>query len=181
MTDLRPFKPQIFKYAAIAVLPLAALLFQPAAYLTVLSLGDRVLLETVPVDPSDFLRGDYVILNYKISEVSDELGKRLLLNDLGTLGGDRPVYVALDLDSRGVAFVSAVSAERPPAEIYLKATLRRLWTDTYSIDYGLGRYYVPEGTGAELEMAIGGESGTVMADVRVLGGRGVIKELLRGQ
>ena len=29
--------------------------------------GKTILLETVPVDPRDFLRGDYVILRYKIS------------------------------------------------------------------------------------------------------------------
>ena len=36
---------------------------------TVLASGRTILLETVPVDPRDLLRGDYVLLRYKISDV----------------------------------------------------------------------------------------------------------------
>ncbi|EJZ21322.1 hypothetical protein RCCGEPOP_10521 [Rhizobium sp. Pop5] len=35
----------------------------------ILSNGTEVLLKTAPVDPRDFLRGDYVVLNYDISSV----------------------------------------------------------------------------------------------------------------
>jgi len=34
--------------------------------------GKEVLLKTVPVDPRYFLRGDYVILNYEIAQISNE-------------------------------------------------------------------------------------------------------------
>jgi uncharacterized membrane-anchored protein len=34
-----------------------------------LRVGQLILLETRPVDPRDMLRGDYVILSYKISDV----------------------------------------------------------------------------------------------------------------
>jgi len=34
-----------------------------------LRVGQIILLETQPVDPRDFLRGDFVRLNYKISDV----------------------------------------------------------------------------------------------------------------
>jgi uncharacterized membrane-anchored protein len=50
----------------------------------------------------------------------------------------------------------------------------RAWWN-YNCDYGLGVYYVPEGTGRALEEAI--RDGDVFADVRVLMGRGVIKKL----
>jgi uncharacterized membrane-anchored protein len=53
--------------------------------------------------------------------------------------------------------------------------LSRRWRGTATVDYGLGVYYVPEGTGRELEEAISESS--VFADVRVLMGRGVIKKL----
>jgi uncharacterized membrane-anchored protein len=185
MTNFRPFKSPILKYAAIAILPLAALIFQPAAYITVLFLGDRILLETEPVDPRDFLRGDYVVLNYKISTPDEFLFEKGLLDDENlsyfsySAAANKPVYVALGLDGRGEAFVLNVSSERPAGRLYLRGTLRLSSWSSPSIDYGLGAYYVPEGTGGDLERAIRGGDETVLADVRVLGGHGVIKELLR--
>jgi uncharacterized membrane-anchored protein len=180
MTEFRIIKSPAIRYAAMVTLPLAALLFQPAVYFAVLELGHRVLLETRPVDPRDLLRGDYVILDYKISDVPDGL----LLTSAEFLDDDRyeaeyPVYVTLGLNADGVASVSGISARRPSDGIYLKGRLERLWGSNYSIDYGLGAYYVPEDTGRELEDAIRGGEETVLADVRVLLGRGVIKELLR--
>ena len=172
-------KSTAIRYAAMVTLPLAALLFQPAAYFAVLALGHRVLLETRPVDPRDFLRGDYVILDYKISDVPEELLPGEVFQEDDKYDAKYPVYVTLGLDSGGVASVSGISPRRPSDGIYLKGRLGRSWADRYSIDYGLGAYYVPEGTGLELESAIRGEDETVLADVRVLLGRGVIKELLR--
>src|ERR1035441_2202352 len=44
--------------------------------------GKLVLLETRPVDPRDLLRGDYVTLNYKISDVALSLFSPALTNGL---------------------------------------------------------------------------------------------------
>ncbi|MDR3353565.1 MAG: GDYXXLXY domain-containing protein [Synergistaceae bacterium] len=173
-------RSQVLKYAAMAILPLAALMFQPALYFAVLSLGDRVLLETIPVDPRDFLRGDYVILNYKISSLPDELHLGDEFDE--AYNADDPVFVTLSLDPDGVASVSGISTKRPLSGIYLEGNLSRSWLgDDYSVDYGLRAYYVPEGTGRDLEEAIRSEEEVVLADVRVLMGRGIIKELLRKQ
>ena len=55
--------------------------------------GRLVLLETRPVDPRDLLRGDYVILNYKISDVPLALFSPPQTNGLPP---GQTVYVALE-------------------------------------------------------------------------------------
>jgi uncharacterized membrane-anchored protein len=58
--------------------------------------------------------------------------------------------------------------------LYLKGTITWRWS-TYDVTYGLGVYYVPEGTGRALEDAV--REGGVLADVRVFKGHGVLKNL----
>jgi uncharacterized membrane-anchored protein len=109
-----------------------------------LARGATALLETRPVDPRDLLRGDYVILSYRISDVPRQLFQPPLTNDLpvGTT-----VFVVLE--KRG-KFHEAVSAalERPevaPGQLVLRGKSVYSWQSR--IEYGLERYYVPEGTG----------------------------------
>jgi uncharacterized membrane-anchored protein len=144
-SDLEMFLKSTFaKYAAIAVLPLAVLLSQPAVNFAALAFGQRALLETVPIDPRDFLRGDYVTLDYRISRIPDAL---LPDEDHARRSGARDghFYVTLDIDDRGVATVSSVSRERPSSGTYLRGRLGEGRSNT--VDYGLGVYYVPENTG----------------------------------
>jgi uncharacterized membrane-anchored protein len=177
MTEARHFKSIFsksifFKYAALAILPLGVLLFWPAANFATLTLGTRVLLETKPVDPRDFLRGDYVVLDYAIADVPDVLFPE------ETFPGDKwsgaTVYVTLALDDAGIASAVGASLSRPESGLYIKGRREYYWR---SVDYGLGVYYVPEGTGRELEEAIQDPDVKVLADVRILWGHGVIKEL----
>jgi uncharacterized membrane-anchored protein len=191
------FKSLAVKYTAIAILPLAVLLWQPAANFTVLTLGERVLLRTRPLDPRDFLRGDYVVLDYDIADIpkdllpkdslpSDDEDERAALLRLGwkqtgQFGGYgseyyRDLYVTLELDADGVGSISDTSFTRPLGGLYLKATLvYPFWGSSFTADYGLGVYYVPEGTGREIENAV--REGDVLADVRVFKGRAVLKSL----
>lgn len=167
------FKRIEYKYIAIALLPLFALLYRPMANAVILSYGESVLLETMPVDPRDILRGDYVRLSYRISTIDPaEMPGVLAVGDSDL---DRDVYVVLRKDVSGVGHVSEVSPTRPPGGLYLKARMTRRFRKAFSFDYGLGAYYVPEGTGRELEKAV--RDNSALADVRVLRGRGVIKKL----
>lgn len=112
------------------------------------SAANTVLLETVPVDPRDLLRGDYVILNYKIGSMP--------VATLPTTGGSiegRTVWVALE--KRGkfheVAEASLNPIEESPNRIITKGTLHTRDTDPVAqftgVTYGIERYYVPEGLG----------------------------------
>ena len=122
-----------------------------------------VLLETAPVDPRDLLRGDYVILNYKISNLAG-----LFIPPLRTsedLAG-KTVYVALE--KRG-AFHEAVSASLNTIsagqnQVVLKGKLQYGW-GVARVEYGLERFYVREGTGnprgklsVEVAVSTGGEA-----------------------
>ncbi|HEY5965599.1 MAG TPA: GDYXXLXY domain-containing protein, partial [Xanthobacteraceae bacterium] len=59
-------RPLWFALAGLVQLALIAMMVIDRA--SVLREGTEVLLQTRPVDPRDFLRGDYVVLSYDISE-----------------------------------------------------------------------------------------------------------------
>ena len=180
MNSPKFFKSPEFKYLLIAILPIAAMFYTQTVNFVVLAFGERVLLETVPVDPRDILRGDYVNLGYKISRIDTEI----LRNSLGEADEDfnynrssgREIFVTLQKDERGIGTVKSVSATRPPGGLYLRGVITDRWS---GIGYGIGVYYVPEGTGREIEDRIRGMDETqILVDVRVLRGHPVIKDLV---
>ena len=69
--------PRILLYALAAVIQVAAIALIVYDRVGVLREGSEVLLQTRPVDPRDFLRGDYVVLNYQISRRLPEMGVRM--------------------------------------------------------------------------------------------------------
>ena len=110
-------------------------------------------LETLPVDPRDYLRGDYVWLRYRVSDLSPSAfrGPSPDWSDVG-----RPVYVALE--PRG-PFHEVAAASLTRAALSLAAGQRlmvgrlshaatgRASGTPLSVTYGIERYYVPEGKG----------------------------------
>jgi len=116
-----------------------------------LRIGQLILLETRPVDPRDLLRGDYVILGYKIGDVSAALFSPSVTE---ALPSGQTIYVAL---ARHGEFHEVVRASTEPltaadGEVILKGRIdeRRWWssqTNSVHVEYGLERYYVREGTG----------------------------------
>jgi uncharacterized membrane-anchored protein len=116
-----------------------------------LATGKVILLETERVDPRDLLRGDYLILNYKISDVPANLFSPPVTKDLPD---GAKIYVALaPATNQFYAVVRASTNKFVPAvdEILLqgKSTWPR-WsatTNSIHIEYGLERFYVAEGTG----------------------------------
>jgi uncharacterized membrane-anchored protein len=135
--------------------------------------GRTVLLETHPVDPRDLLRGDYVSLSYKISNVPLKLFMPPLTNS--PAAGSK-VYVVLE---RRGDFHEIVRAETtaPSAEanqVVLRGRSGGRWwhpsADIVQVEYGLERYYVPEGTG--------NPRGKVTVEVAVpSSGNGMIKQV----
>jgi uncharacterized membrane-anchored protein len=114
----------------------------------------HVRLEIVPVDPRDLLRGDFMALRYAISTLTEGqfVGRRPEWSDIGY-----PVYVAL-VPRNGFHVVAAASLER--AALPLGAGQRlivgrltyapqvgRVSATPLGVEYGIERYYVPEGKG----------------------------------
>lgn len=111
--------------------------------------GTEIKLKTVPVDPRDYLYGDYVTLSYDISRIKPELWheKESLPNN-----GDA-VYVLLK-PVNGLYEPAGAYAAKPstkPGEVVLKGVVQYSWNEAITVKYGLEKYYVPEGTGEELE------------------------------
>ena len=111
--------------------------------------GKVILLETRRVDPRDLLRGDYLILNYKISDVPVNLFSPPVRKDLpyGT-----KVFVALAPGTNQFYEVTRASTNgfAPAAdEILLRGKSDQRWWSTNSIHvaYGIENYFVAEGTG----------------------------------
>lgn len=151
----------------------------------ILRLGTEVILQTRPVDPRDFLRGDYVSLSYNIS--------RVVANELWgkpSKGRNTPVYVTLAPGADGAYAVVSVRDE-PIAAVGREVMIRGRATrgaecgadrrhfcrnELLTINYGIERYFVPEGEGRAIEQARGGRL-TIVAAVTP-SGRAAIKRLL---
>jgi len=119
-----------------------ALIFSYCAYKEyVLYYGNTAVLEIVPVDPRDLFRGDYVILDYKISRVENEM---LSIGDV--------VYVSLVKDG-DFHVAERVSFARPKEGLFIKGTVSENNGKNFTIIYGIENYFVPEDKGRELENA----------------------------
>ncbi|TCU17523.1 GDYXXLXY domain-containing protein [Rhizobium sullae] len=134
----------------------------------ILRSGAEVLLKTTPVDPRDFLRGDYVVLNYEISSVPAQT----VIGELPTVPGEQTLWVRLKKQPDGfweIAESSFMPLPEQPESIVLKSrpfysySVRA--TDTIRAEYGIERYYVPEGQGKPLEEAR--QDGSVSIAARV--------------
>ncbi|MGD0745920.1 MAG: GDYXXLXY domain-containing protein [Verrucomicrobiota bacterium] len=114
-----------------------------------LATGKVILLETRRVDPRDLLRGDYLILNYNISDVPVSLFSPPVAKGLpyGT-----KVFVALAPGTNRFYEVTraATNGFAPAAtEILLRGKSDQRWWSTNSVHvtYGIENYFVAEGTG----------------------------------
>lgn len=182
---------RIVLLVALQTLVLMAILADRAVTLMT---GHELVVKTVPVDPRDIFRGDYVALNYEISRI--EVGR--LEGDRQFLPGDR-VYVTLKPE--GDDWVAETVSHRPPAatslapeDRFLRATVDYVYEapertgargggrecpapcTTVTLKYGIESYFVPEGTGRALEEARNDERVSVVLAVRP-NGRAAIKAL----
>ena len=141
------------------------------SYEFTLHTGREVVLQTVPVDPRDLFRGDYVVLSYG----ANTLDLTSLPNDVERLVHGQTVYVALNTNGPHAAPV-AVSAARPSGDAaFLKGRVEWASGRQIRVTYGLESFFVPEGKGRTLERARG-KSLEVIAVVD-RSGRAVIKAL----
>ena len=113
--------------------------------------GKEIQLKTAPVDPRDLFYGDYVVLNYEISRLPISLWK-----GEGEPKLKKNVYVLLRPSAADPNEYEAVGVypDKPAIsgeEVALKAHIQYGWDREITLRYGLERYYVPEGTGKEIE------------------------------
>ena len=158
---------------------------------TMLNSSRVVTLKVVPVDPNDMFRGEYVVLSYDVSRL-----------DVSKLEGDDKfdyqdkVHVTLVPD--GATWKAAAIARSKPAStpggVSINGTVTSISSgpatgpdgqpqtapapQIVSVDYGIESYFVPQGTGKEIEAEA--RKGDLMVDVAVDDkGRGAIKAIRR--
>jgi uncharacterized membrane-anchored protein len=145
-----------------------------------LARGTEIRLPVIPVDPRDFLRGDYVVLSYPLSRISSDL-----IEGWEALSVDQTVYVTLRRD--GAAWLPASAAARPPQSgLFLKGKVESVSEGgsqcpspcrTFQIEYNLEKFFVPEGEGLSLEGLRNNQR--IEVDVAIASdGRAALKRLL---
>ena len=135
---------------------------------SILNNGAEVLLKTAPVDPRDFLRGDYVVLNYDISSVPVQT----VSGGIPAEPGERTLWVRLKKQEDGFwTVIESSFHELPPLPETVILRSQPFYSgglaagDNIRVEYGIERYYVPEGQGKPIEEARNG--GNVAIAVRV--------------
>lgn len=145
-----------------AVVLAGSIVFMIQGRAAILRDGDEIILKTAPIDPRDFMRGDYVRLRYEgVSTVDGALFTGAWPEqDLYA-----PVWLTLEPGEDGVAVVRALGLEKPdpvkPGAVYLKSKPAKLYAVDepgsgnlrLNLSFGIERYYVPEGEGLEIEDA----------------------------
>ena len=188
MTRIREFMTRVphwafFLVAMLVQVALVGLLVADRA--NILRKGTEVVLQTRPVDPRDFLRGDYVALAYTISAV--DAGE---LQNKPSAGRGSVVFVKIAPNADGNYQAVSVHAEKvavtPPerlirGKVEIGATcgddLRAFCARLDRITYGIERYFVPQGEGFEIEKARNQSKISIVAAL-TLDGRAAIKRLL---
>jgi uncharacterized membrane-anchored protein len=176
--------PRPLLFVAVGLVQVALIALMVVDRARALRGGTEVTLETRPVDPRDFLRGDYVVLSYAISAMSAGA-----LWGQPASGTGASVYVKLTPGSDGVHRSVSIHSEpiavnAPDVLIHGRVSSGancgadgRGFCETLQVKYGIERYFVPEGEGRAIEHSR--NEGRVRVVVAVTAtGRAVIKRLL---
>ena len=156
-----------------------------------LNTGTPVILETQPVDPRSLFRGDYVRLNYKISRLnlSDLEGaddfkrhdKVFILLEKGELYW-QPVSLHKEMPSPSEGqVVIAGKVKRVSDSFWNVETQKSEEKKNISVKYGIENYFVPEGTGRELERPSEGEKVSIKVAVDKRGKAGIKSVLINNE
>ena len=152
--------PPLWRAVAAALLLMLGLIALVEQRARILRGGTEVRLRTVPIDPRDLFRGDYVVLAYPISTVEAGIGGQ-------DLRRGEPVFVTLQRDGEGFARATGVSRNWPRAGgdgLVIAGRVTSTSACTLNADgttdcsgrrlrvaYGLESYFVPQGQGKAIE------------------------------
>jgi uncharacterized membrane-anchored protein len=178
-----------WKFLGIVLFQLLILAGMVGTHQVVLARGRTIVLETVPVDPRDLFRGDYVVLEYTVSTLD--------LNGVedrthGKLTKGKRAYVVLQprFEKGREAWLPVAVFPRPPTgdelldfgrrALFLEGKVTGRGGGRARLKYGIESYFVPEGRGHELERAPRGAL-TVEVSVTPSGRSTIRRALLKGR
>lgn len=165
------------------LVPIGILIGMTVTPLYTLMTGEEVILRTIPVDPTDLFRGDYVVLRYEAEEIPSSLISKEVRTELDNGGYETEVYVPLELKD-GVHTPTEVLLTKPNSDLYLKGKFNYIgpsWDsgiegrEVAYISYSLDKYFVEDNTGLDLEEA--SRNGNILAKVKVKNGYAYLVDL----
>lgn len=119
--------------------------------------GRTVYLRTMPVDPQDHFRGDYVRLNYEISSIGKDLWRDGLKDRKPDEDfyrrhkQDSRIYTVLKVGDNGIAELQYVTDRKPEKDLFIRGRLQNTRNTSLQALYGIEAYFVQQDKGRELE------------------------------
>jgi uncharacterized membrane-anchored protein len=121
--------------------------------------GREIILKVEPVDPRDLLRGDYVRLGYEISSIPASKITNVPPDQTWTDASDLHVRVKKGADGYwhllSATFGAPLPAAPGPDEADIRGKIEAGWDlspgTSIEPEYGIDRFYLPEGEGMDLE------------------------------
>lgn len=136
--------------------------------------GKEFKFKTVPVDPTDFLRGKYIVLSYNIENYPTL--------DTTFVGGDY-AYAVLKEDSDGFAAIASLHHDTPEdEENYVFANVHSNYAGRINLEFPFNRFYMNEHKAKDAEIAYAEYSEKkakpAYAIVAVKEGNAVVKDVM---
>lgn len=116
--------------------------------------GQTVYLRSAPIDPRDPFRGDYVQLNYALSNVKERDMRGTLAQHKQEKGTE--VYAVLKPNG-DVYALDFLTDQKPKEGVFIKGYTAYRWDyqPTANIKYGIEKYFVQQGKGLAMEKQLG--------------------------
>jgi uncharacterized membrane-anchored protein len=145
-------------FIAVIVIQIVFLLGLVGYRESILISGRTAILQTVPIDPRDLFKGEYVTLRYDISTLGslaqDPSSKRYRL--LGNFDEGDTVYVPITTSGNQNPYWDNVVQTGEPygdTDLFIKGRVTSSKDNVITVEYGIEQYFVPEGRGLEIERA----------------------------
>lgn len=152
-------KRLIISALVLALVQIGFLSWIIAGRAAILRNGKEVLLKIEPVDPRDLLRGDYIILGYGISRIPVKMIANVPADKLSS--DDTSIVVRLKKGADGywqptTAWFGKAPTPATADEADISGHVAEGWDlrsegMTIAPDYGIERFYLPEGEGMAIQ------------------------------
>ncbi|MBV1886910.1 MAG: GDYXXLXY domain-containing protein [Parvibaculaceae bacterium] len=149
-----------------AALQFGVLVSTIAGRIDLLTNGTQMILKALPVDPRDLFRGDYVILKYDISTITAatlelpkdlKVGQKIWVEMAPSKTNPLAPWHAVSVHSKydptlkGQLIKGTLLSQRKHTKNWKRCKTSSC--GSIRISYGIKKYFLPEGTGKELEKA----------------------------
>tara|TARA_Y100000310_G_C20677743_1_gene814076 strand:- start:2044 stop:2568 length:525 start_codon:yes stop_codon:yes gene_type:complete len=100
--------------------------------------GKTHVLATQPIDPFDVLRGQYIVISYEISRVSDIEG--ISEDNVGDY-----IYITLEKDEQGISRIKYASLQGSIDEDFIRGRIKSVSRDIALVEYGIEQFFFERG------------------------------------